>query len=303
MNFRETLPRSGETVAGGDPCLQDRIRTYYRETQFDYRAAWYSRDSLALHFGYWDSRTRSHAEALQNLNRELAVFMGLRPGQRMLDAGCGIGGSSLWLARHYGARVTGITLAPHQVEQARRASQYSGIKAGFELADYHSTPFADASFDGYWAMESLCHSPDKPRALREAARLLVPGGRIGIAEYLRAARPLPRKQERGLHDWLDDWAIPDIATEAEWRAWLEQAGFENIRVLDITEHVRPSLRRLQRMAWFWGFGEWLLRLMRLRTAAQHANIRGSRRQGAALTAGSWRYQLITATRRAEKADA
>ncbi|AXQ31353.1 methyltransferase domain-containing protein [Solimonas sp. K1W22B-7] len=292
-------PASDAPSASG---LQERIRTYYRETSLDYRMAWTSSETLALHFGYWDERTRSHAEALLNLNRELAVRMGLRPGQRLLDAGCGIGGSSLWLARHYGARVTGITLAPNQVGQAREASRKLGVKAWFELADYHATPFSDCSFDAYWAMESLCHSPDKPAALREAARLLVPGGRIGIAEYLRVARPLQEKQERGLRDWLDDWAIPDIAMAEEWREWLEQAGFEDIRITDITDNVRPSLRRLQRMAWFWGFGEWLLRCLRLRTAAQHANIRGSRRQGAALSAGSWRHQLITAVKRGSATD-
>lgn len=292
--------RSGDREPGVEAtpltALQDRIRTYYRETHLDYRVAWCSKDTLALHFGYWDANTRSHAEALLNLNRELARHMGLRPGMQVLDAGCGIGGSSLWLARHHGARVTGITLAPNQVERARRAARESGIDATFELADYSDTAYPDASFDAYWAMESLCHSPDKPRTLLEAARLLRPGGRIGIAEYLRRERPLPPREERGLMDWLHDWAIPDIATETEWRLWLEQAGFGDIRVVDITDHVRPSLERLNWMAWFWGFGEWVLRCLRLRTQAQHENIRGSRRQGRALRAGSWRHQLITATR-------
>ncbi|HSW11779.1 MAG TPA: methyltransferase domain-containing protein [Solimonas sp.] len=284
---------SGTAVAAG---LHDRIRTYYRETHLDYRMLWYSKDSLALHFGYWDEHTRSDAQAQLNLNRELARHMRLQPGMRVLDAGCGIGGSSLWLAQHHGAQVCGITLAPNQVERAQRASRESGIAATFSLGDFNATRFTDASFDAYWAMESLCHSPDKPQALREAARLLRPGGRIGIAEYLRRERPLPPRQERGLLAWLRDWAIPDLGSEDEWRSWLAEAGFAEIEVVDITDNVRPSLRRLHLLAWLLGFGEWVLRCLRLRTAAQHANVRGSRRQALALRAGSWQHQLITAVR-------
>lgn len=278
------------------PDLEDRIRAYYHETYLDYRVAWCSRETLAMHFGYWDEDTRTHAEALLNLNREVARRMDLPAGSSVLDAGCGIGGSSLWLARHHRMRVTGITLTPSQLARALRASRESGVEASFHLDDFQQTRFPAGSFDAYWAIESLCHSGDKDQAVREAARLLKPGGRIGIAEYLRRQRPLPMEQEQTLLGWLQDWAVPDIGTEYEWRTWLEDAGFTDIRVSDITANVLPSLRHLHLMARWLCALEWLLYCLGLRTPTQHANMRGSLRQRRALKFDSWRYSIITAVR-------
>lgn len=283
------------------PHAHDRVRAYYRETWQDYRWLWLSGDDLAIHFGYWDAKTRNHRQALLNLNRELARRMDIQRGQRILDAGCGIGGSSLWLEREHEARMVGVTLEQGQVNRARALAEQQGAAARFRLADYAETGLDDASFDGFWAMESLVHAPDKARVMREAARLVKPGGRLGMVEYLRRERPLPPNREARLRSWLDDWSMPDFGTEAEWRGWIAEAGFEAIQCVDITDNVRPSLRRLYRLAVFFGFGEWLLWLMRLRSRAQHGNIRGSRTQWRALRAGDWREVIITATRSAERA--
>jgi len=97
------------------------------------------------------------------------------------------------------------------------AARKLGDRVAFEQADYTRTPFPAASFDVVWALESLCHAPDKAAFYREAARLLRPGGRLVIAEYVRAARPLSTQREGLLHQWLDGWAIPDLDTRAEHR--------------------------------------------------------------------------------------
>ena len=271
------------------------VRRYYDETWVDYRVMWISRRDRALHFGYWDAETRTHSEALLNLNRELANRIGLQAGQKVLDAGCGVGGSCLWMAREHRVEALGITPVADQVRRARRDVQRQGSTAIFEEGDYTRTRFADGSFDVWWAMESLCHARDKGAVLHEAARVLRPGGRIGIVEYVRVARPLHAPHETHLLEWLRDWAIPDIDTLDEWRARLEREGFIDIEVTDITPNVTPSLRRLHRLAWLVRPIESLLHWLRLRTATQHANVRGSRRQWRALREGSWREVIVTAT--------
>src|SRR5262245_39591299 len=82
---------------------------YYDGTWFDYRWLWLNSENNAIHFGYHDGRRRSHADSLLNTNRVLADIAPVGPGDRVLDAGCGIGGSSMWLAQQRGATVVGIT--------------------------------------------------------------------------------------------------------------------------------------------------------------------------------------------------
>jgi SAM-dependent methyltransferase len=156
------------------------------------RILWPPRDSAsaAIHLGFWDGGTRDHREAAINANRVLASKVALRPGERVLDAGCGAGGSAVWLARELGARAVGVNLSPSQIHRARRLAHAQGVsdRVSFERQDFAATTFPDESFDVVWAQESICHVEDKEPFLLEAVRLLKPGGRIVVADRLRSAR-------------------------------------------------------------------------------------------------------------------
>ena len=273
------------------------IQHYYDETWHDYRWLWLNPSNYAIHFGYWDDRTRKHADALNRLNAALAERIGIQHGARILDAGCGVGGSAIWLAETFAARVVGITPVASQVERARRFGVQRGVsdRVRFAKEDYLRTSFPDASFDVVWALESICHAADKAGFYREARRLLRPGGRLGIVEYLRTARPLPHGDEALLHSWLSGWAIPDIATGAEHREWATAFGFDDVGLIDITPRVRPSLARLHRMASFAWPAALMLRALRVRSDTQHGNVRGARDQFRALRRGLWFDAMLTAT--------
>jgi cyclopropane fatty-acyl-phospholipid synthase-like methyltransferase len=273
------------------------IRDYYDETWLDYRMLWLNPQNKAIHFGYWDERTRSHGESLLNMNRVLASHIGISKGMRVLDAGCGIGGSSIWLAQTYGVEVVGITPVASQVERARRYAQKQGIadQVSFEQQDYMQTTFPQASFDVVWGMESFCHAPDKQLVLAEVRRLLRPGGRLGIVEYMRNKRPLAEIDEALLHSWLSGWAIPDISTSHEWLGWAQEAGFQDTQLADITSNVRPSLRRLYRLAILARPGANTLYALGLRSKTQQGNMRGAFDQYRALQRDLWFYALLTAT--------
>jgi cyclopropane fatty-acyl-phospholipid synthase-like methyltransferase len=290
---------SGTRATGSASAQPDlaAIRAYYDETWWDYRFLWLNGRNQAIHFGYWDPETRTHDQSLVNMNRVLADRIGIAPGMRVLDAGCGIGGSALWLAETRGVQVVGITPVASQVARARAGARRRGLadRVSFEQQDYTATSFPEASFDVVWAVESACHAPDKRSLVREARRLLRPGGRLGMVEYLRTERPLAPRDEALLHSWLSGWAIPDIATREEWTGWLTEEGFADMAVDDITPNVRPSLHRLYRMAVLTYPGESLLRAIRLRTAAQHGNTRGARDQFRALRRGLWIEAILTAT--------
>jgi tocopherol O-methyltransferase len=274
-----------------------RIRAYYDETWLDYRLLWLNARNRAIHFGYWDEHTHSQSESLLNMNRVLARHLGIRSGQRILDAGCGVGGSAIWLAKTYGVEVVGITPVESQVARARRYADEQGLAdlVSFEQQDYMHTTFPAASFDMVWGMESLCHAPEKRLVLAEAKRLLRPGGRLGIVEYMRTSRSNAAVEEALLHSWLSGWAIPDIATANEWLGWAQAAGFHDVQLADITTNVRPSLRRLYRLAILTWPGASALHALGLRSKTQHGNMRGALDQYHALQRGLWFYTLLTAT--------
>lgn len=297
----DAVVRGTGTTPASTPSIQmpnlAQIRAYYDQTWLDYRVLWLNRQNRAIHFGYWDEHTRSHHAALLNMNRVLAARIGVQPGQRILDAGCGVGGSAIWLAQTFGVEVVGITPVASQIGRARRYAEAAAVQGQvtFELRDYTATGYSPQSFDVVWAMESVCHASDKRRFLAEARRLLKPGGRLGMAEYMRYRRPESPEGERLLQSWLTGWAIPDLATPDEFTQWATELGFVDCELIDITPNVEPSLRRLHRLATIGWPVSTLTRRLGLRTATQHGNVRGARDQFRALQRGLWFYALFTAT--------
>src|SRR5688572_19661702 len=226
-----TVERSSDARprASAEKDLQARVVQYYDQATIDYRLVWQNHNDCAFHFGYYDETTTTHPEALQNANRVLADVADIRKGNFVLDAGCGVGGSAFWLAEHRGASVLGITPVPGHVQRARQLAGLRGIedRVRFKVGDYTSTGIPDATVDVAWALESSCHASDKPSFYREMFRVLRPGGRLVIADYLRSDKSLTTEDEQVVRDWLDGWAIPCILTGEEHRRHATDAGFEN----------------------------------------------------------------------------
>lgn len=275
------------------------VTTYYQHTRFDYRTIWNHRNNLAVHFGFYDEQVRTHHDALNNMNRAMADLADIRAGERVLDAGCGMGGSCFWLAQHRQALPTGISIVADQIKDCRRfAAQRPALHTHFQVADYCATPFPDASFDVVWACESLCHAPQKAAFYREAWRLLKPGGRLVVAEYLRHSRPLPEKAEQLLAAWLRPWAIPDLDTAEEHRQHAAAAGFLDLQFRDVTPNVQVSLRNLHHLCRQWlPFGK-VFRFLNLVSDIRLNNVRASIRQYEALSENAWWYGMILAKKQA-----
>lgn len=275
------------------------VAEYYKCTTIDYRLVWQNRRNLAFHFGYHEGSTRTHAEALENANRTLARLAGIAPGDRVLDAGCGVGGSCFWLATHLQARAVGIALGEDAIAQARRVAVNRGLEGAvrFDVADFTALPYADSSFDVVWALESVCHAQPKLDFYLEAHRVLRPGGRLVLADFMRRRRGLDPDDEEVVRTWLDGWAIPDLDTAEEHAEAAERAGMSDARVQDFTPRVRYSLDRLHRRAIAATPVNWLLHSLGLRNKIQHANVVSSLLQHRALRLGAWFYGVLTATKR------
>ena len=165
-----------------------------------------------------------------------------------------------------------------------------------EQADYTATPFRDATFDVVWALESVCHAQAKAAFYRESARLLRPGGRLVVAEYMRALRPLPSADEKLLTRWLHNWMIPDLDTMQEHGQHALDAGFSDVEVRDVTLNMRRSLRRLYVLSLAGVTTSRVLHRLRLRSAVSHGNVLGSLHQYRALRRASWAYGILCANK-------
>jgi arsenite methyltransferase len=118
------------------------------------------------------------------LTRRLAELLALHSGERVLDVAAGIGTTALLLAGEVGAEAVGIDLGEAQVEHARRRAAQAGLadRVRFEVGDAERLPVPDAGFDVVVCECAFCTFPDKPTAAAELARVVRPGGRVGIAD-------------------------------------------------------------------------------------------------------------------------
>ncbi|WP_336000954.1 SAM-dependent methyltransferase [Halorientalis halophila] len=276
-----------------------RIAEYYRESHFDYRLFWALDESHGLHAGYHDGEGRSHAEAVEHMNRVLADLVGVDDDDHVLDCGCGVGGSSVWLAENRGATVTGVDLVPLQLREARALAGERDVSDRVAVArgDFTDLPVADESVDVVWGIEAVCHAADEAAFLREAARVLRPGGRLVVADGFRTAASMTSAERAAMDRWLDGWAVPNLASPASFRDALADAGFAEVEHRDATERVLPSSRRLYWTSRLLGPVGRLAGWMGVRSEVQRANRRAARYQHETLTDGLWQYGIVSAERK------
>ncbi|SEF65644.1 Cyclopropane fatty-acyl-phospholipid synthase [Thermomonospora echinospora] len=197
----------------------------------------------SLHFGYWTAP--SDEAPMEVASRQLTDLMiekiAVRPGDRVLDIGCGTGGPAVRLARETGATVVGVTISAVQVEKARALAESSGLgdRVTFQQADAMDLPFPTESFDAVWLFESIFHMPDRIGPLRQAAAVLRPGGRLALTDVLTSpAHDVPDKPYSSL--------FGEPIQLHDYPPLLERAGLTPVETTDITEQsVGRTLDRIE----------------------------------------------------------
>lgn len=190
--------------------------------------------AVAEAFGYTPEQLASiPAEANMGLScGNPTAFASLRPGETVVDLGCG-GGLDVFLAAEKvgpTGRAIGIDMTPEMLELARRNAAQSATKnVEFHQATIDRLPLADASADCVISNCVINLAPDKSAVFREIARVLKPGGRLAVSD-IALKRPLPPELAGDLSAYVG--CIAGAIAIEEYRAGLTAAGFEAVEVID-----------------------------------------------------------------------
>jgi tocopherol O-methyltransferase len=228
------------------PELNSRIRDFYDASSGLWEQIW----GEHMHHGYyaagetaWKDRRQAQIDLVDRL-----LAWALPPDftpTSILDVGCGIGGSTLYLADRYNlSQVTGITLSPVQAERATARAIELGLQARsqFLVADAMAMPFPDHSFDLVWSLESGEHMPDKAKFLQECDRVLKTGGRFIFATWCHrdtSERALSKDELQHLQRIYNVYCLPYVISLPEYEAIARRTSFRQIQTADWSEAVAP----------------------------------------------------------------
>ena len=180
---------------------------------------------------------------------------------RVLDVGCGIGGTSRHLAKSLGTKsqVQGITLSPNQVERATQLAKDQGVtNASFQVMNALALEFEDDTFDLVWACESGEHMPDKKRYVEEMIRVLKPGGTIVIATWCQRETtpetPFSQKEQENLKFLYEEWAHPYFVSIEEYVRLME--GTEKMATVGSANWVKETIRSWRHSIWVGVYDPW-----------------------------------------------
>ncbi len=262
--------RKGSDNSSASLRVSSAVRAYYESNTRLFLALGIGRRTLAIRRAVWAVGVESLEEAVNYVNGLIAAEARSWAGEqkeselRILDIGCGVGGSLLFLADAVTAPLGGIgvTISPQQADIARRQARLRGLAArcSFIAADFARLmdlpPFHIA-----FAIESCVHFPEPAGFFTAAARALTPGGRLIVVDDFLAGDRLSRDERRRVDTFRQGWLLPSLCTVRRAVQSAAACGLRLVEDRDLSGFLtKPAGSRMKpagsRMTW------WTARIMR-----------------------------------------
>ncbi|CAL5019042.1 unnamed protein product [Urochloa decumbens] len=255
---------ASQAPAPAPPGLKEGIAGLYDESSGLWESIWGDH----MHHGFYDSGEAAsmadHRRAQIRMIEEALAFAAVpaddpeKQPKTVVDVGCGIGGSSRYLAKKYGAQCKGITLSPVQAERGNALAAAQGLsdQVSLQVADALEQPFPDGHFDLVWSMESGEHMPDKRKFVSELARVAAPGGTIIIVTWchrnLEPSETSLKPDEVSLLKRIcDAYYLPDWCSPSDYVSIAKSLSLEDIKTADWSENVAPFWPAVIKSALTW----------------------------------------------------
>ncbi len=225
---------SGEARTPVSDRDRDAIRHYDDLTVSFYMSFW---NATHLHFGLFDAGEYPEPgdvfegpvseKGLERMIEAIIAPAGITQDSIVVDAGCGVGGTSIYLAQTRGCRVTGVNINHQQMKIAAGKATDEGMD---HLVDFRyancseGLPFGNDSIDVVVNVDSACHYGDRGQFLREVFRILKPAGRVVAMDWLVTEGTTSRQRDAFIRPLCELWASPGLETRSSYTGLLRDAG-------------------------------------------------------------------------------
>lgn len=266
------------------------IVEYYKSSRWLYQYFWYSKRSLGLHFGIDGDKGESIDQTIVN-QYELLIRSGrINKNSTVLDAGCGVGGAALYIARQTGAHVHGISIVDDQVVVANKHKTARSVNnVHFSNQDFTKTNFKTGYFDVIFGIESICYAYPKCAFLKEAYRILKPGGKLIIIDGYKNRIPNSDLELTIDKDFCYGWKLREMIMIEDMQKEVKAVGFD----IEQTEDLTPRIgRTLKRFGWLWRLGSLVQFLPGVKD-----NVLAIKNVVAGVKSGLYGYYFILAAKR------
>ncbi len=192
-----------------------------------------------IHDGYYATGKESPEDAQIALVRTLAAEARIGPHDSVLDVGCGVGGSSIWLAQNKGAHTLGITISPAQARIANDLANRGEVDCSFLMMDAEALAFKHsiAVFDVIWAVAVMTHLKDQERFVQNAFGLLKRGGRFVIFDWMLGPNSTGEEGEPTIEEVSEGMLLSTLYGLRSYEEWFSKLGASVTYARDITDNT------------------------------------------------------------------
>ena len=207
------------------------VSSFYDAVTSFYEFGWGS----SFHFS--PRRPRESLQSSQRRHEEgIGTLLRLRPGMKVADVGCGVGGPLITIAKATGAKIVGINFNELQIKSGNQRVQRAGLSdsCSFLYADFMNVPVAEDTFDALYSFEALCHAPNRKLVFLELLRLLKPGAEAAFIDWVLTDEydPSNSQHEEIRMSIENNNATPELATTNSYMETVRAAGFEVLLAKD-----------------------------------------------------------------------